>query len=67
MPPRDPATDAPSANVSSTICRFSWNVRYCRLAMVPVGFLTGVSSIAGVEVSISAPSGHDLYLSTSRE
>jgi hypothetical protein len=27
------------------------------------GFLTGVSSIAGVEVSISAPSGHHLYVS----
>jgi uncharacterized protein (TIGR02118 family) len=61
------ATDAPSANVSSTICRFSWTVRNCRLPVAPVGPLTGMSSVACVEVSISAPSGHDLYVSTSRE
>src|SRR5260370_14612515 len=55
------ATDAPSINVSSTIRRFSSIVRYCRLTVVPVGPLTGMSSVACVEVSISAPSGHDLY------
>src|SRR5438132_4464686 len=59
------ATDAPSANVSSTIRRFSAIVRYCRLDLAPVEPLTGMSSVAGVEVSISAPSGHDLYVSTS--
>src|SRR3989442_15003543 len=61
------ATDAPSANVSSTIRRFSAIVRYCRLDLAPVEPLTGMSSVAGVEVSISAPSGHDLYVSTSRQ
>src|SRR3989442_283995 len=61
------ATDAPSANVSSTICRFSSMVRYCRLGLVPVGLLTGMSSVTCVEGSISAPSGHDPYVSTSKD
>src|SRR5438128_6619877 len=61
------ATDAPSANVASTMLRFSSIVRYCRLGLVPVGLWTGMSSVTCVEVSISAPSGHDPYVSTSRE
>src|SRR5260370_1185892 len=44
------ATDAPSANVASTIFCFSSVVRYCRLAVVPAGPLTGRSSVACVEV-----------------
>src|SRR5437870_635344 len=60
------ATDAPSANVSSTMLRFSSIVRYCRLGLVPGGPLTVMSSVACVEVSISAPSGHDPYVCPQR-
>src|SRR5438094_1886118 len=58
------ATDAPSASVASTIRRFSSIGRYCRLGLAPVGLLTGLCSVTCVEVSISAPSGHDPYVST---
>src|SRR5437870_3253918 len=50
--------------VSSTIRRFSTIGRYCRLGLVPLWPLTVISSVACVEVSISAPSGHDPYVST---
>src|SRR5437870_7615841 len=52
--------------VSSTIRRFSTIGRYCRLGLVPLWPLTVISSVACVEVSISAPSGHDPYLCPQR-
>src|SRR5439155_26713439 len=60
------ATDAPSTKVSSTIRRFSSIGRYCRLGLVPLWPLTVISSVACVEVSISAPSGHDPYVCPQR-
>src|SRR5437016_11732683 len=60
------ATDAPSTKVSSTIRRFSSIGRYCRLGKVPLRPLTVMSSVACVEVSISAPSGHDPYVCPQR-
>src|ERR1035437_10159686 len=53
------ATDAPSTNVASTIRRFSSTVRCCRFGLLPVELpLVAISVTAGLEVSISAPSGH---------
>src|SRR5439155_814449 len=60
------ATDALSTKVSSPICRFSSIGRYCRLGLVPLWPLTVISSVACVEVSISAPSGHDPYVCPQR-
>src|ERR1035437_10799124 len=53
------ATDAPSTNVASTIRRFSSTVRCCRFGLLPVHPpLVAIPVPAGLEVSISAPSGH---------